>query len=199
MAVAEDVDLAAVVGVAHAEADEETVELRAGEQRCTSRTGGVLRREDDKRRREVVGLTVDGNAVLLHGLQKRGLRLAGGAVDLVGQQQVRHDRAGLVDEGIRRFIVHRVADDVRGNGVRRELDAAGVEAQNLREGQGGGRLADAGDVLHEDVALCEDRHEDFLDVLVFADDDGLNFRQNVLNFLIHLGVLLLDQLVQLDQ
>ena len=52
-------------------------------------------------------------------------------------------------------------------------------------------MVDARHVLHEDVALCEDRHEDFLDVFVFADDDGLNFRQNILDFLIHLAFLLL--------
>ena len=96
--------------------------------------------------------------MLFHRLEQRGLRLARGTVDLVGQQEIGHDRTGLVDEGIDRFIVHRVADDVRGNGVRRELDAAGVEAEDFGKSQGRGRFADAGDVLHEDVALCEDRH-----------------------------------------
>ena len=76
----------------------------------------------------------------------------------VREEEVGHDRAGLVDEGIGRFIVHRVADDIRGDGVRRELDAAGVEAEHLREGQGGRGLADAGDVLHEDVALGQNGH-----------------------------------------
>ena len=103
-------------------------------------------------------MTVDGDAMLLHGLEQRGLGFARSTVDLVGQQQIRHDRAGLVDEGIRRFIVHRVADDIGRDSVRGKLDTAGVEAQNLREGQGGGRFADAGDVLHEDVALGQNRH-----------------------------------------
>ena len=211
VAVAQNVDLAAVIGVANAEADEETVKLRTRKQRCASRASRVLGREDDEGRREVVGVAIHGDAVFLHRFQKGGLRFAGGTVDLVREEEVGHDRAGLVDEGIGRFIVHRVADDVRGDGVRRELDAAGVEAQNLREGQGGGRFADARHVLHEDVALCEDRHEDFLDVLVFADDDGFDLRQNVLDFLIHLYVLLLgrwefqvrwvlwDQQAQLDR
>ena len=128
VAVAQNVDLAAVIGIAHAEADEEAVKLRTRKQRCTSRTGGVLRREDDKRRREVVGLAVHGDAVFLHRFQKGGLRFAGGTVDLVGQQEIGHDRTGLVDEGIDRFIVHRVADDIRGDGVRGELDTAGVES-----------------------------------------------------------------------
>ena len=112
VAVAEDVDLAAVVGIAHAEADEETVKLRTGQERCASRAGGVLRREDDEGRREVVGLAVHGDAVLFYRLQKRGLRLARGAVDLIREEEIGHDRTGLVDEGIDRFIVHRVADDV---------------------------------------------------------------------------------------
>ena len=73
-------------------------------------------------------MTVDGDAVFLHRFQKGGLRLAGGTVDLVREEEVGHDRAGLVDEGIRRFIVHRVTDDIRGDGVRGKLNAAGVES-----------------------------------------------------------------------
>ena len=112
MAVAENVDLALVVGVAHAEADEEAVELGAGQERCASRAGGVLRREDDEGRRQVVGLAVHGDAVLFHRFQKGRLRLARGTVDLVGQQEIGHDRTGLVDELVCFFVIDREANDV---------------------------------------------------------------------------------------
>ena len=128
VAVAENIDAALVVRIAHADANEEAVELGAGQERCASRASRVLGCEDDEGRREVVGLTVDGDAVFLHRFQKGGLRLAGGTVDLVREEEVGHDRAGLVDEGIRRFIVHRVTDDIRGDGVRGKLNAAGVES-----------------------------------------------------------------------
>ena len=45
-------------------------------------------------------MTVDGDAMLFHRFQKGRLRLARGTVDLVGQQEIGHDRTGLVDEGI---------------------------------------------------------------------------------------------------
>ena len=96
--------------------------------------------------------------MLFHRFQKGRLRLARGTVDLVGQQKIGHDRTGLVDEGIDRFIVHRVADDIGRDSVRGKLDTAGVKAQNLRKGQGRGRFADARHVLHEDVALGQNGH-----------------------------------------
>ena len=67
--------------------------------------GSVLRREDDEGSRQVVGLAVHGDAVLFHRLEQRGLRLARGAVDLIREEEIGHDRAGLVDKGIRRFSV----------------------------------------------------------------------------------------------
>ena len=112
MAVTENIDAALVVGVAHADTNQKTVKLGVRQHRRTGRTNRVLCGEDDEGIRQIIRLAVHCDLVLLHGLQQRGLRLAGGAVNFVRQQQIRHDRAGLVDEFVRLFVIDREADDV---------------------------------------------------------------------------------------
>ena len=112
MAVTENVDAALVVGVTHADTNQKTVKLGVRQHRRTGRTNRVLRGKDDEGIRQIIRLAVHCDLVLLHGLQQRGLRLAGGTVDLVCQQQVRHDRAGLVDKLVHLFVIDREADDV---------------------------------------------------------------------------------------
>jgi hypothetical protein len=45
------------------------------------------------------GCAVDGHLALVHGFEQRGLRLGRGAVDLVRQEKVGEDGAGLELEG----------------------------------------------------------------------------------------------------
>ncbi len=54
MAVAENIDAALVVGVAHADADEEAVKLGVRQHRRAGRTDRVLRGKDDKRLRQII-------------------------------------------------------------------------------------------------------------------------------------------------
>jgi hypothetical protein len=74
-------------------------------------------------------------SALLHGLEERGLRLGRGAVDFVGEQDVREDRAWLEDElpASFRFLQHGIAGDVAGEQVGRKLDAARGQAQGAGE------------------------------------------------------------------
>jgi hypothetical protein len=75
--------------------------------------------------------------MFLHGLQQSRLRLGRRTVDFVGHEKLGEDRAldeperarlaGLVLENFR-------ADDVGRHQVRRELDALGVEPEDLSEG-----------------------------------------------------------------
>ena len=105
MAVAENIDAALVVGVAHADTNQEAVKLGIGEHRRAGRTDRVLRGEDDKRVRQIIRLAVHRDLVLLHRFQQRGLRLAGRSVDLICQQQIRHDRAGFVNKFVCLFVI----------------------------------------------------------------------------------------------
>ena len=74
--------------------EHEAVELRFGQRIRAFELDRVLRREDEERLVELVGASLDRDAVLLHRLEQRGLRLRRRAVDLVGQDDVGEDRPG---------------------------------------------------------------------------------------------------------
>ena len=120
---------------------------------------------------------------LAHGLEERGLGLRRRAVDLVGQQQLGEDRAWAEDHLGVALVVQRRADHVAGQQVGGELDAREVEAEHLGERPGDERLAEAGQVLEQDVAAGQDADEDQLQGAPSADDrrlelveDGARFR-----------------------
>ena len=84
--------------------------------------------------------------MLLHGLQQRRLRLGAGAVDLVRHQQLREDRPFHEPEAAsaaRGILEHFRADDVGGHEVRGELDALGIEPQDLAQRLDQQRLGEA--------------------------------------------------------
>ena len=78
--------------------EEEAVELRLGQRVGALHLDRVLRGEHEERLGERVLLLGDGDAVLLHRLEQRALRLGRGAVDLVGQHQVAR-RSGPAGSG----------------------------------------------------------------------------------------------------
>ena len=118
---------------------------------------------------------VHGDVFLFHRLEQRRLRLARRAVDLVGEQQIRHHRAGLIGELPGILVVHRKADDVRGHRIGGELHARGLEPERFGKGHGKRRFADAGHVLQKDMALRENGHQHAADDVVLADDNFLYF------------------------
>jgi hypothetical protein len=118
-----------------------------------------------------VGDAVDGDLPLLHRLQQARLRLGGGTVDLVGEQDLGEDRAAAELErgGLGVEDVH--PGDVAGKEVGGELDALEEAAEGPGEGLGEHRLAHPGDILDQDVATAEERNHALLDLGVLADDD----------------------------
>ena len=85
-----------------AQLEEEAIELRLGQRVGPLHLDRVLRRQHEERRRQRVGLLADRDRLLLHRLEQRRLRLGRGAVDLVGQHDVREDRPLLELEAPRR-------------------------------------------------------------------------------------------------
>jgi len=70
--------------------------------------------------------STDRDATLLHRLQKRGLGLGRGTIDLIGQEDVGEDRAFLERKMFFAHVAlmhHVTPHDVAGHEVRRELDA----------------------------------------------------------------------------
>ena len=123
-----------------------------------------------------MGLLADGDLALLHRLEQRGLDLGRGAVDLVGEEDVAEDRAGLEAELALAAlgIVDVGAGHVRGQQVGGELDAAEVGLEVLRHRLDGAGLGEAGQALDQQVAVGEEADHHALDDLRLAEDLGVH-------------------------
>ncbi len=119
-------------------------------------------------------MRVDGDLALLHRLEQRRLGLRRGPVDLVGEHDVGEDAAGAELELVGGAVPHRHAGDVGRQEVGGELDAVARAADRRRDRLGQRGLADAGDVLDEEVALGEEAHEREVHLLALALDDALD-------------------------
>ena len=84
---------------------------------------------------------------------------------------------GVEAEHLRRAVEDRHAEHVRRQEVARELDARVAQAERGRERVGEGRLADARDVLDQQVAAREEARERELDRAFLADDDARELRE----------------------
>ena len=78
--------------------EHEAVELRFGQRIRAFELDRILRRQHEERRRQRPRLAERRHAPFLHRFEQRRLGLRRGAVDLVGQQQVGEDRAGVEHE-----------------------------------------------------------------------------------------------------
>ena len=103
---------------------------------------------------------VDRDAALLHALEQAGLRLRGGAVDLVDQHDVREHRPGAELEAVLALVVDVRADHVRRQQVGGALHARELGVDRTRERAGERGLAHAREVLDQHVALGQQRDHD---------------------------------------
>ena len=112
----DDVDLLVVRRVLDDDVEHEAVELRFRQRIRAFELDRVLRREHVERLGELVGLALHGDAMLLHRLEQRRLRLRRRAVDFVREHDVREDRTGRehhLPAAGRRVFLHEVgAGDV---------------------------------------------------------------------------------------
>jgi len=120
-------------GIADRDLHEEPVELRLGQRESALVLDGVLRGDDHEWAAHRARDAVDGHLFFGHRLQKGRLRARGGAVDLVGEDELAEDRAGMELEF--RFLLVEDGDarDVGGQEVGRALYALEFAAQ--RDGE----------------------------------------------------------------
>ena len=166
------------VGIADLEHDHEAVDLRGGQRVRALVIDRVHRREHLERLVEAMGHAVDRHAALLHHLEQRRLRLGRGAVDLVGEQDVREHRPRPEVELLVAHVEHVRAGDVHRQQVGRELDAAEPRLDRRRERLAQLRLADARHVDEQHVAARRHRAEHALDDVALADDHRLDRRHD---------------------
>ena len=153
--------------------EQEAVELRLGQGIGALHLERVLGREHEERRIEREALAGDRDLVLLHRLEQARLGLRRRPVDLVGEDEVGEDRAGLeaedalaalLDEDVR-------AGDVGRHQVRRELDPVERAVDDVGDRPDEHRLAEAGHALEQDVAVGEEAGQRLADEVALADDD----------------------------
>ena len=90
---ADDLEFFIFAGIADVDVEHEPIELRFGQRIGAFLLDRVLRRQDEERLRQSMQLSAGGDLVFLHRFQQRRLRLGRRAVDFVGQDHVREDRA----------------------------------------------------------------------------------------------------------
>ena len=162
--------------IADADLDEEAVELRLRQRIRPLKLQRVLRGEDGEEVVERVRLAVNRHLALFHALQQRGLRARRHAVDLVGQQELREDRAAMKREltGLQREDAG--AENIGGHHVRRALDAAKVEREESGQRLHGHGFRHAGYAFHQRVSAAKKREDGLLDQLRLARDDPAQLR-----------------------
>ena len=110
-------------GIPDPDTQGEAVELVLRKEVCALELEWILGRDDQERLFEPHGPPVYADLGLVHRFEQGGLGPWRGPVDLVGQDDVGEDRAPLELEVARLHVVDAHADNIRGEQVRRELDA----------------------------------------------------------------------------
>src|SRR5439155_26882448 len=176
----EDDDLLHRLRIADAQPQHEAIELCLGQREGAFVFDGVLGGDHQEGRRHRVGDPVDRRLALRHALEQRALGLGRGAVDLVGEDHLGHDRAWPELELLRLLVEDGESRHIGREQVRGELDAPERAADAAADGLGEHRLADTRHILDQDVALAEERDEGHADFAVLADDDALDVRDHAL-------------------
>jgi hypothetical protein len=176
--VAQDGGFFGRVRVADVQSHQEAVELRLGQRVGAVVLERVLRCDHEERTGQGVRNSVDGDRGLAHRFEQRGLGLRARAVDLVGQNHVGEQRAGLKGEvGAGPAVDHLRggdAQDVAGQQVAGELDTleAGVDGAGQRVGQRG--LAHARHVFQQQMAAGDQRFHGASHYLGLASERALH-------------------------
>ena len=147
------------IGIPDAQAHEEAVELGLRERVSAVVLDGILRGDHHEGTRQGMRAAVDRDLAFIHRFEQGGLGLGRGAVDLVGQQEVAEDGAGLEFESLGVGVVDGDAEDIAGQHVAGELQAMEAAGDGAGKGLGESGLADAGDILDEEMAARQQAHE----------------------------------------
>ena len=176
----EDHDLLDRLGIAQPQAEHEAVELRLRQGERALVLDRVLGGDDQERVGHRIGRAVDRGLALLHALEQARLGLRGGPVDLVGEDDLGHDRPRPELELLGLLVVDRQAGHVRGQQVRRELDPAERAAEAARERLGQDGLAGAGHILDQEVAAAHQGDHGEAHFVVLAHDHAFDVGDDLL-------------------
>ena len=186
-----DLELFVLRRVLDPNVEHESVELRLGERVGPLLLNGVLRRKHEERLFELVAGAADGDLLLLHRFEKRGLRLRRGSVDLVRENHVREDRPAEEHEptlpGFGVVLDHLGAGDVGRHQVRGELDSVEAQRERLGEGADHEGLRETRDSDEETVPAGEEGEEELIDDIILSDDHSPQLLAHLLRRLLNAG------------
>jgi hypothetical protein len=141
----------------------------------------ILRGDHEERLGQRHRLPIERDLMLFHGLEQRALRLRRGAIDFVGQHQLRENRTALKAELTRVAIVHRHTEHVGRQQIAGELHALERQSQGFRESVSERRLADARNVLDQQMAARQQAGETEADLRILAEDDPVELGKHRLD------------------
>ena len=139
--------------VAHREHHHETIELCGRERIGAFVFEWIHRGDGDEWERELVRRAFDGDLAFFHHFEQGRLRFGWRAVDFVGKQNIRENRASVKLEGLRAHVENVRACHIHRKKIRRELNAleGAIDARGECLGEHG--FADAGHVAKKNVPL----------------------------------------------
>ena len=162
--------------VADHQLEQEAIQLRFRQRVGALLFHRILRGDHQETGAQRMVGAVDGDHPLLHRLQQRRLRLRRGAVDLVGEKNLREDGAFGEGEAVVREIEQVGAQHIARHQVRRELDAAEVKRQAGGEAAGEHGLGGARHAFDERMAFAEQTHQQQIQGGVLPHHGLVDFR-----------------------
>ena len=111
--------------------------------------------------------------------------MGGCSVDLIGEKDLREHGAGPKFEVLQLLVEDGDPGDVGGQKVGRELDASEGAVERARQRLGQHRLADARNILDQEVALAEEGRQTHPNLTVLVDDGAANVRKDGLRHALH--------------
>ena len=157
--------------IADVQLEHETIELRFRQLIRAFLFERILRGENKERIGERIGLFADGDLPLLHRFEQRALHFGRRAIDFVGQDQIRKDRAKLGREFAGARIVDERADEIGGQKIGGKLQSleAGLNAGGQRFD--GERFGQAGNAFEQEMTIGEQSEQEPIDQIFLTDDN----------------------------
>ena len=155
---AQDADLVLHLRIVQLQLHQEAVHLGFRQRIGALLLYGVLGGQHHEQRRHGVTLPRHRDLALLHGFEQGGLHLGGGAVDLVGQDDVAKQGALLEADPVAAggLLEDFAPGDVGGQQIRGELDAAHLRIEVGRQCLDGASLGEPGQALQQHMAVGQE-------------------------------------------
>ena len=149
---------------------QESIELSFGKGKSALVVNRVLSGDDQERRRQLVGRTVNRDAAFSHRFEQRRLSSRRGAVDFIRQHNLSENRAGAKLKFAGLLIEYRRPGYVGRQQIGRTLNSLELASNASRQRASEHRLCDTGNILQKKMAFAEPRDHGEDKLLPLADD-----------------------------